>query len=211
MEQNTPLQISFENLSYAVKVRAKNNNRNAPTSIADRLKNVVSKKRYEDKVILNGLSGTFQPGRVTAILGPSGSGKTTLLNLLAGHESSGTVSGDIWVNGRSASGASIRQLAGYVNQDDVILSTQTVREAIDMSITLRPPPLSSLPPQSPDTAVGSIREEAHHQSEPNADAAEKGLLPLPVTAEDKGKKAHEHRHSNGASSSPKQGENRKAD
>ncbi|KAJ2814713.1 hypothetical protein IWW50_007052, partial [Coemansia erecta] len=125
MEQNTPLQISFENLSYAVKVRAKNNNRNAPTSIADRLKNVVSKKRYEDKVILNGLSGTFQPGRVTAILGPSGSGKTTLLNLLAGHESSGTVSGDIWVNGRSASGASIRQLAGYVNQDDVILSTQT--------------------------------------------------------------------------------------
>ncbi|KAJ2180187.1 hypothetical protein GGF45_002084 [Coemansia sp. RSA 551] len=178
MELNTPLQISFDNLSYAVKVRAKSDQ--APKTVVDRLKAVFSKARYEDKVILNDLSGAFRPGRVTVILGPSGSGKTTLLNLLAGHESSGTVSGNIWVNGRKASGASIRQLAGYVHQDDVILPTQTVREAITMSIILRPPPLSLVPPKSPETAVASI----HELREPESNPREKDVLPLPATTKD---------------------------
>ncbi|KAJ2663369.1 hypothetical protein IW148_002499 [Coemansia sp. RSA 1199] len=178
MELNTPLQISFENLSYAVKVRAKTDQ--APTA-GNRLKAVLSKAQYEDKIILNGLSGAFRPGRITVILGPSGSGKTTLLNLLAGHESSGTVSGNIWVNGRQASGASIRQLAGYVHQDDVILPTQTVREAITMSIILRPPPLSLVPPKSPETVVGSI----HELREPEFNShEEKDVLPLPATTKD---------------------------
>ncbi|KAJ2179658.1 hypothetical protein GGF45_002314, partial [Coemansia sp. RSA 551] len=61
MEQNTPLQISFDNLSYAVKVRAKSDQ--APKTVVDRLKAVFSKARYEDKVILNNLSGAFRPGR----------------------------------------------------------------------------------------------------------------------------------------------------
>ncbi|KAJ2845571.1 hypothetical protein IWW36_004726, partial [Coemansia brasiliensis] len=175
MERNTPLQISFENLSYAVKVPADLSDTSSPLQKA---KSLLSRKKYQDKTILHQLTGAFRPGRITAILGPSGSGKTTLLNLLAGHESSGTCSGNIWVNGRSASGASIRQLAGYVNQDDVILPTQTVREAILMSIILRPPPLSSIPPQSPETIVNSICEEPSEQPLANKEANE---LPLPAT------------------------------
>ena len=36
-----------------------------------------------DKVILNGITGQFKSGELTAILGPSGSGKTSLLDVVA--------------------------------------------------------------------------------------------------------------------------------
>ncbi|KAJ2809400.1 hypothetical protein H4R20_000125 [Coemansia guatemalensis] len=173
MQQTTPLQISFEDLSYSVKVRAR------PTSDDDqdgkRRWSPFGKSRYEDKFILQSLTGAFRPGRVTAILGPSGSGKTTLLNLLAGTENAGTTTGRIWVNGRPASGASLRLLAGFVHQDDVILSTQTVSEAITMSIILRPPPLLSVP-QSPETIVN------HNNPQNGGDITNDLVLPAPASA-----------------------------
>ncbi|KAB7501613.1 hypothetical protein Anas_08004 [Armadillidium nasatum] len=36
--------------------------------------------------ILNGVSGRFSSGQLSAILGPSGAGKTTLMNILAGYK-----------------------------------------------------------------------------------------------------------------------------
>ncbi|KAJ2452359.1 hypothetical protein EV183_002989 [Coemansia sp. RSA 2336] len=175
MEHSNPLQISFENLSYSVKVPVDS----PDTSPLQRAKSVFARKKYQDKILLHQLTGAFRPGRVTAILGPSGSGKTTLLNLLAGQANTGTCSGNIWVNGRPASGASIRQLAGYVNQDDVILPTQTVREAVMMSIILRPPPLSFVSPQSPATIVNSIEEGPSIQQQ--LAGKEASELPLPAT------------------------------
>ncbi|KAJ1961547.1 hypothetical protein GGI12_003187 [Dipsacomyces acuminosporus] len=166
MDHVSPLQISFENLSYSVKIPAKQpaGEGAAGPSLPYPLKmlrSLFASKKYEDKSILSGLSGTFQPGKLTAILGPSGSGKTTLLNLLSGQALSGTYTGSIWVNGRPATGSSLRQLAGYVHQDDVILATQTVQEAIEMSTVLRP---------APDLAAGNASDEANDQ------------LPLPATA-----------------------------
>ncbi|KAJ2878345.1 hypothetical protein IWW38_006347, partial [Coemansia aciculifera] len=135
MEPNRPLQISFEGLTYSVKIPAKkaaaDSSSGSKNLLLRALKSPFAKSEFDEKVILRQLNGTFRPGRVTAILGPSGSGKTTLLNLLAGQLASGTTSGNIWVNGRRTSGASMRQLAGYVNQDDVILPTMTVEEAIE--------------------------------------------------------------------------------
>ncbi|KAI8322916.1 hypothetical protein GQ54DRAFT_332885 [Martensiomyces pterosporus] len=173
MESSNPLQISFEDLSYSVRVPAKPQaaDTEARPQLLHPLKalgSLLAATKYEDKPILTNLNGTFQPGRLTAILGPSGSGKTTLLNLLAGQLTQGTSSGHIWVNGRPATGPSLRQLAAYVNQDDVILATQTVQEAIEMSTVLRPAPSSSAQASAGGAAVNETTDE--------------GQLPLPATA-----------------------------
>ncbi|RKP22687.1 P-loop containing nucleoside triphosphate hydrolase protein, partial [Syncephalis pseudoplumigaleata] len=91
------------------------------------------------KTILNGVTGVFNPGRLTVILGSSGAGKTSLLNVLAGESTTnaGRLTGELLVNGQQTTGHEIRKMAGYVYQDDIIYHTMTVREAIMLSAQLR--------------------------------------------------------------------------
>ncbi|XP_072966770.1 ABC transporter G family member 1-like [Typha angustifolia] len=88
--------------------------------------------------ILSGLNGYARPGEVLAIMGPSGCGKSTLLDTLAGRlESNVKQSGTILINGRKqklAFGTS-----AYVTQDDVLMRTLTVREAVYYSAQLQLP------------------------------------------------------------------------
>jgi ABC-type multidrug transport system ATPase subunit len=70
--QTDAVDITFKNISYAVKVKKEGEKSRLPW-----------KKVYENKLILNDVSGVFKAGEVTAILGVSGAGKTTLLNILA--------------------------------------------------------------------------------------------------------------------------------
>ncbi|KAK1268614.1 ABC transporter G family member 11 [Acorus gramineus] len=90
------------------------------------------------KHILHGVTGYARPGEVLAIMGPSGSGKSTLLDALAGRLASNTrKSGEVLINGRKqklAFGTS-----AFVTQDDILMTTLTVREAVYYSAHLQLP------------------------------------------------------------------------
>ncbi|CAM0946673.1 unnamed protein product [Alopecurus aequalis] len=106
--------------------------------------------------ILSGISGHAGPGEVLAIMGPSGCGKTTLLDTLAGRLGPGVNgTGLLLINGRReklAFGTS-----AYVTQDNVLMSTMSVREAVYYSAQLQLP--ETMPAAEKRThADGVIRE-----------------------------------------------------
>ncbi|KAL3672024.1 hypothetical protein V7S43_002689 [Phytophthora oleae] len=86
------------------------------------------------RYILRDISGVFKPGTMTLVLGQPGAGKSSLLQLLSGRfplESAGiTVDGDVTYNdeSREALARRLPQFAAYVPQQDLHLSTLTVRE-----------------------------------------------------------------------------------
>ncbi|KAL2343810.1 hypothetical protein Fmac_005095 [Flemingia macrophylla] len=88
--------------------------------------------------ILEGLTGYAKPGQLLAIMGPSGSGKSTLLDALAGRLSSNTrQTGEILINGKKQ--ALAYGTSAYVTQDDTLLTTLTVGEAVHYSAQLQLP------------------------------------------------------------------------
>ncbi|KAL4894030.1 ABC-2 type transporter-domain-containing protein [Aspergillus ambiguus] len=88
--------------------------------------------------LLDNVSGWVKPGTLTALMGVSGAGKTTLLDVLAKRVSIGVVTGDMLVDGKGLD-TSFQRKTGYVQQQDLHLSTTTVREALRFSALLRQP------------------------------------------------------------------------
>mmetsp|Transcript_50052 Transcript_50052/g.89833 ORF Transcript_50052/g.89833 Transcript_50052/m.89833 type:complete len:652 (-) Transcript_50052:66-2021(-) len=114
------LSLTFRDLSYAVDIK--------------KTKEVPA----HQKQILQGLSGACKAGRLLAIMGPSGAGKTSLLDILAGRKCHS--SGQICLGANSHTKPSdIAKQAAYVQQDDAIMASQTVREAIQMAALLTLP------------------------------------------------------------------------
>lgn len=113
------------------------------------------KGKKSKRQILKGITASFRPGRVTAVMGSSGAGKTTLLSLLAGDAGNmgaggngkSFVDGKITLNGRTVDLKQVSKLSGFVYQDDVILPTMTVKEAVMMSARLR------LPKNTPENEI----------------------------------------------------------
>ncbi|EAR86408.2 ABC-2 family transporter protein (macronuclear) [Tetrahymena thermophila SB210] len=90
--------------------------------------------------ILKGLSGICKAGEMTAIMGSSGAGKTTLLNILccrAENTNEVKLLGDITANGKSYDARSFSNFAAYVMQEDLILETMTVLEALHFAANLK--------------------------------------------------------------------------
>lgn len=71
-------------------------------------------------------------------MGVSGAGKTTLLDVLAARVTVGVVTGKMLVDGKQRD-TSFQRKTGYVQQQDLHLSTSTVREALTFSALLRQP------------------------------------------------------------------------
>lgn len=96
------------------------------------------KIKKEDRRILDHVSGWVKPGTLTCLMGVSGAGKTTLLDVLASRVTMGVIDGEMLVDGRPRD-ASFQRKTGYVQQQDLHLSTSTVREALRFSALLRQP------------------------------------------------------------------------
>jgi branched-chain amino acid transport system ATP-binding protein len=63
--------------------------------------------RFGGHVAVDGVTCTFEPGTLTAIVGPNGAGKTTYFNLISGQLKADA--GTVTLNGRDLSGASASQ------------------------------------------------------------------------------------------------------
>uniref|UniRef100_A0A182J370 Uncharacterized protein n=1 Tax=Anopheles atroparvus TaxID=41427 RepID=A0A182J370_ANOAO len=87
----------------------------------------------EKKNVLNGVSGRFQSGELTAIMGPSGAGKSSLLNILTGYTTHG-VKGTLSFGG---SGRTNRKLCSYILQEDYLQPLFTVHEIMLMACDLK--------------------------------------------------------------------------
>ncbi|KAJ9255969.1 putative ABC transporter [Paecilomyces variotii] len=96
------------------------------------------KIKGEPRRILDHVDGWVKPGTATALMGVSGAGKTTLLDVLATRVTMGVVTGEMLVDGRPRD-QSFQRKTGYVQQQDLHLSTSTVREALRFSAILRQP------------------------------------------------------------------------
>ena len=69
--------------------------------------------------ILKGVSGSFRPGVLTALMGISGAGKTTLMDVLAGRKTGGYTEGTITVLGYPKKEETFSRVFGYCEQSDI--------------------------------------------------------------------------------------------
>lgn len=97
-----------------------------------------------NRKILDDISGSVKPGQLMAIMGASGAGKSTFLDILARKRKRGTVSGRTLVNGREVPDADFKKVMGFVDQEDMLMSTLTVYETVLYSALLRLPREMSL-------------------------------------------------------------------
>ena len=102
------MQVTFRDLTYTVPIKG------------DTGKNII----------LQQMSGYFQPGQITAMLGPSGSGKSTLLDLLSGRKTAGTMSGTILFDGLPISKRILHRASAYCEQADTLFDVLTVEEML---------------------------------------------------------------------------------
>ncbi|BGP51257.1 hypothetical protein JCM10450v2_007186 [Rhodotorula kratochvilovae] len=133
-QQHQAVGISLTNLSYYLPPRR--------SFLPSFLSSTHAARTGEERVILSSLSATIAGGSFCAVLGPSGSGKTSLVDLLAGVRKTGYRTGAIeLLHPAGAEGVSEREREcvriGYVDQNDVLCETSTVREAVMFAAELK--------------------------------------------------------------------------
>jgi ABC-type multidrug transport system ATPase subunit/ABC-type multidrug transport system permease subunit len=102
---------------------------------------VKDRKTKQPLPILDDAAGHLHAGEMLAIMGPSGSGKTTLLNTLAHRVAAAGASttGSVAVNGHETDTSMIRHLSSYVEQEDALIGSITVRETVAFAAKLSLP------------------------------------------------------------------------
>ncbi len=97
-------------------------------------------KSFNDKIILNDVSNTFEKGKVNLIIGASGSGKTVLVKCMVGLFE--VDSGEILYDGRDFSSMtkkerkSIRREIGMLFQGSALFDSMTVEDNVKFPLTM---------------------------------------------------------------------------
>ncbi|KAK1171082.1 ATP-binding cassette sub-family G member 5 [Acipenser oxyrinchus oxyrinchus] len=98
---------------------------------------IPSYRKKWTRQILKDVSFYVESGQIMGILGNSGSGKTTLLDAIAGRlGSTGTLLGDVYVNGGKLKREQFQDCFSYVLQSDNLLSYLTVQETLTYTAQL---------------------------------------------------------------------------
>eukprot|EP00428_Durinskia_dybowskii_P042499 CAMPEP_0170262492 /NCGR_PEP_ID=MMETSP0116_2-20130129/31130_1 /TAXON_ID=400756 /ORGANISM="Durinskia baltica, Strain CSIRO CS-38" /LENGTH=679 /DNA_ID=CAMNT_0010513563 /DNA_START=102 /DNA_END=2141 /DNA_ORIENTATION=- len=103
----------------------------------------IPKPDRSRQMILEPVSGHFEPGELVAIMGPSGCGKSTLLDMLASKKTS-RYEGEILINGHKRDHL-FQRVAAYVGQEDVMPQHWKVREAVEFNWRLKAEAMSNVP------------------------------------------------------------------
>lgn len=113
---------------------------NAPTVLTFSNLSVTLRTTKPPKVLLNNLSGSI-PGGFWGIMGSSGSGKTLLLSALSLRLDTKVLhlQGDIRLNGREFSRATLKSMSSYLMQEDLLHWELTVQETLAYAARLRMP------------------------------------------------------------------------
>uniref|UniRef100_A0A914YIE6 ABC transporter domain-containing protein n=1 Tax=Panagrolaimus superbus TaxID=310955 RepID=A0A914YIE6_9BILA len=115
----------------------------------------VAREKPSGVTILDNINGQALPNEVVALMGASGAGKTTLLNSLMGRNLKGLeVTGDIYVGGSKE--VKIVDVSGYVQQEEMFMSTLTVYEHLSIQAGIR---LSGLSKASINERLTEIMDE----------------------------------------------------
>jgi ABC-type branched-subunit amino acid transport system ATPase component len=89
-------------------------------------------KRFNDEIVLNGVSLRVKAGRITSLIGPNGAGKSTIFSIIAGLIRA--EEGAIFLNGRDISARSPRTIVrsgiSYLMQEYSVFPQLTVLENV---------------------------------------------------------------------------------
>ncbi|KAF4341404.1 ABC transporter G family member 11 [Fusarium beomiforme] len=98
---------------------------------------VKDRETKQPKAIVDNVEGIVEAGEICALMGPSGCGKTTLLNVLARRPTNASsVEAEVNINGSHLSLAEFREVSCFVEQEDALIGSLTVRETLEFSSRL---------------------------------------------------------------------------